>query len=116
MGFFDSLLSMGKMERWEPTHRAIIKNLTFEDIKDELGNARRSPRGFIFWEHRLSDLDSEYPDTSHFQVSNFDYRFGKDQKPRIDDRETWFIVADSADVIRIFCREVGGMTKNIEEI
>lgn len=117
MGFLDSLLGKEKRSTWKPTHRAILKDLTYDEISQCLGSPKKATGGFVYWTGSMTSLDPDYPEDAHYQISNKDFRgFGDAaKKPKID-RENWFLVTDDESSIRLVSDEVGGLARNIEAI
>lgn len=117
MGFLDSLLGKTARAAWKPTHRAILKELTYDEIVSALGRPTKATGGFVYWTGPLSKLDPDYPEDAHYQISNKDFRgFGDAaKKPKID-RENWFLVTDDSRAIQLVAGEVGGLARNIETI
>lgn len=115
MGFLDSFLK--KETPWTPSHRAILKDLTYDEILRTLGRPTKAAGGFIYWRGDLESLDEDYPEDVYFQVSNKDFRgFGSpSKKPRVD-RDDWFLLTSDVDAIRLVANELGGMPRNIEAI
>lgn len=116
MGIFDSFLKKEDVQ-WTPTHRAILKDLTYDEIVSTLGSPIKAKGGFVYWRAELDSLDEDYPEGVYFQVSNKDFRgFGDAaKKPKID-RDNWFILTSDSDAIRLVANELGGMPRNIESI
>jgi len=118
MGFIDSLLGKKPSDSgWTPTHRAIIKELSYDEIVSALGRPQKAQGGFVYWRGEVSSMDPDYPDGVCYQLSNKDYRgFGDAaKKPRID-REQWFLITSDSVAIRLVAGEVGGLARNIETI
>jgi hypothetical protein len=116
MSFFDKIFSRDTLPKWTPAYRAHIDDLSCEEISSSLGKGKKTKDGFTFWTGRMSDLDPDYPEDEYFQLSNFDWRFGKDQKPRASGRNQWCLYASSRRSIRQVVGEAGGIARNIEEI
>lgn len=117
MGFLDSLFGKSARAAWKPTHRAILKELTYDEIVAALGRPTKATGGFVYWTGPLNKLDPDYPEDVHYQISNKDFRgFGDAaKKPKID-RENWFLVTDDSRAIQPVADEVGGLVRNIETI
>jgi len=50
MGFIDSLLGKKPSDSgWTPTHRAIIKELSYDEIVSALGRPQKAQGGFVYW-------------------------------------------------------------------
>ena len=117
MSFLDKIFSKDdELPNWTPTHRATINDVSFDELRTTLGSGKKSTDNFTFWSGRLSDLDPDYPEDEYFQLSNLDWRFGKDQKPRVTNREQWYLYATSRKGIRQVADEVGGLPRDIKEL
>lgn len=116
MSFLDNLFGKAQDDNWTPTHRATINDVSLEDIRSTLGRPRKAKGGFTFWTGSMDTVDPDYPDDQYFQLSNYDWRRGEDQKPKADGREQWYLYTSSAHSIRQIADDVGGMPRNIEEI
>lgn len=119
MGLFDNLL--GKKDShdgWEPTHRGLLKEVTYDEIVETLGRPSKAHQGrYVFWRGPLSSLDPDHDEGEYFEVSNKDFRgFGSPAKKASVDRENWFVLATSSRAIRTLADEVGGLARNIEAV
>jgi hypothetical protein len=116
MGFLDSLF--GKKDApWTPSHRAILKDLTYDEIVSVLGRPTKAAGGFVYWRGELDSLDEDYPEGVFYQLSNKDFRGLGDaaKKPRID-RENWFLLTSDPSAVQMVANELDGMPRNIEVI
>lgn len=77
---------------------------------------KKAKGGFVFWAGPMDAIDPIYDEDQYFQLSNFDWRRGEDQKPKVEGREQWYVYGTSARSIRQIADEAGGMIRNIEEI
>jgi len=116
MGFLDDLFRKAKRDHWHPTHRATINYVTFDEIRNALGRPTKSKDGFTFWTGSMDTIDPDYLEDEFYQLSNYNWRFGTDQTPKLENREQWYIYATSPQSIRQIADEVGGMARNIEEV
>lgn len=117
MGLFDKIFgSKSQHNAWEPSHRGIVRDVSYDDIVNTLGSPRKAKGRFVYWRGPMSDIDPDYSDAEFFQLSNSDYRpFGIGREPSISG-ETWFVLGTSSAVIRILGNEIGGIVKDIELI
>lgn len=115
MGLFDSFVK--KEPEWTPSHRAILKDLTYDEIVSALGRPIKAAGGFVYWRGELESLDEDYPEDVYFQLSNKDFRgFGSASKKPSTSRDSWFILTSDLEAVRLVANELGGMPRNIEAI
>ena len=118
MSFLDGILGKKAADNgWTPTHRAILRELTYDEIVSALGRPQKAKGGFVYWRGPLSSIDPDYPEDQHFQLSNKDFRgFGDGaKKPKLD-REYWFLMTSSERGIRMVAGDVGGLARDIEAL
>ncbi|MHC4434246.1 MAG: hypothetical protein ACYTBS_20575 [Planctomycetota bacterium] len=117
MKFLDSLMGKTNEAGWNPSHRAILRDLSYDEIVSVLGRPKKAKGGYVYWRGEVETLDPDYPEGVYYQISNKDFRgFGDAaKKPKID-REKWFLIVSDGVAIRLITYEVGGLARNIEEV
>lgn len=117
MGFLDSILGRSKEVDWKPTHRGLLKEVSFDELINNLGSPKKAQGGFVYWRGSLDELDPDYDENVYYQISNKDFRgFGSAGKRPSTNRETWFILTNDGGSIRLVADEVGALARGIEKI
>jgi len=113
MSLIEKFLKRGAGEKFDPTHRAILKEVSMEDLSSVLGKRSKTRDGFVFWRGDYSDIDPDFSSGSMYQISSKDYRrAGRGAPP--SQRTVWFMLTNNPSIIAPMSSELQALAREIE--
>ena len=123
MSLIEKFFKRGAGEKFDPTHRAILKEVSMEDLSGVLGKCSKTRDGFVFWRGDYSDIDPDFSSGSMYQISSKDYRgSGRGATPAPgasappSQRTVWFMLTNNPRIISPMSGELQALAREIEKI
>jgi len=115
MSLIEKFFKRGAGEKFDPTHRAILKEVSMEDLSGVLGKCSKTRDGFVFWRGDYSDIDPDFSSGSMYQISSKDYR-GAGWAVPPSKRSVWFMLTNNPRIIAPMSSELQALAREIEII